>query len=142
LKFNKVLKDSNYFKSDTPVHTVQKIEKGLSRLGLEFQYTGSEFSRSKSLFWANLKIPSLNYFVEGKGVTPELAKASAYGEMVERISSGLAVKYDFIKKFDFSKTLPELINYCNFNYMEGYTKASQKTLENPLKIENLFIQVD
>jgi YcaO-like protein with predicted kinase domain len=138
VKISKVLKDSNYFKCDTPDNTVQKIEKGLRNLGLEFKYTESRFSRLKYLYWAILEIPSLNYFVEGKGVTHELARASAYAEMVERISSGFAIKYDFIKKFDFSKTLPELIDYSNFNYMEGYIRASQKDIKNPLAIESLF----
>ncbi|MGQ9615779.1 MAG: YcaO-like family protein [Spirochaetota bacterium] len=138
MKISKVLKNSNYFKCDTPDHTVQKIEKGLRNLGLEFKYTESRFSRLKYLYWAILEIPSLNYFVEGKGITQELARASAYAEMVERISSGFAIKYDFIKKFDFSKTLPELINYSNFDYLEGYTRASQKDIKNPLAIESLF----
>lgn len=138
MKISKVLKDSNYFKCDTPDNTVQKIEKGLRNLGLEFKYTESRFSRLKYLYWAILEIPSLNYFVEGKGITQELARASAYAEMVERISSGFAIKYDFIKKFDFSKTLPELMDYSNFNYLEGYIRASQKDIKNPLAIESLF----
>jgi len=140
LIFNKVFKDSVFFKCDTPVHTVEKIEEGLKRLGMDFKYTaGAISSRLKSLYWSNLKIPSLNYFVEGKGITPELAKASSYAEMVERISAGLAIKWDFIKKFDYSDTLPELINYNNFDYLEGYTQASQESLKNPLKIESFFI---
>jgi len=52
-----------------------------------------------------------NCFVEGKGTSALLARASAYAEMAERISAGHAVKPDFIKKFDHVE-IPH--PWCNF----------------------------
>lgn len=138
MKLGTAQKDRKTFKCDTPENTTRRIEKAFDRLGLQFEYYGSRASPKSEFHWGNLKIPSLNYFVEGKGMSAELAKASAYAEMVERISAGHAVKPDFIKNFDHSTTFPKIIGYSNFDYLDGYTYELQEELENPLKIETML----
>ena len=136
MKLTSSIKDPATFKCADPASTIAKIEEGLERMGLSFRYTGS--GASSSLFWGNLSLPSLNYFVEGKGITEELSKASAYGEMAERISAGQAVKYDFMKKFDFSGSVDKLEEYSNFEYLNGYKKGSQEEIENPVTVESIL----
>jgi ribosomal protein S12 methylthiotransferase accessory factor len=139
MKLTAAPKDRQTYKCDSPEHTVQKLEEALGRLGLEFQYTGCVASRSGELHWGNLRIPSLNYFVEGKGTSALLARASAYAEMAERISAGHAVKPDFIKKFDHSDVFPELYGYSNFDFLQGYVNAAQSEVENPLTVKTLLV---
>ncbi len=76
------------FKDSDPRDTVEKIIGLLKKVGIETEEKWHEsgvencFSLTVS---ANGGIPSSN----GKGVTEELARASAYGEFIERLQGGL-----------------------------------------------------
>lgn len=76
------------FKDDTPQNTVDKIISILESVGIKLQekWNDSEIENCCSLLLAaDGGIPSAN----GKGITKELARASAYGEFMERLQSGL-----------------------------------------------------
>ncbi len=76
------------FKDSDPRDTVEKIIGLLKKVGIEAEEKWHEsgvencFSLTVS---ANGGIPSSN----GKGITKELARASAYGEFIERLQGGL-----------------------------------------------------
>lgn len=86
------------FKEVTPDSTVEKIRGILSELGIEVQeiWNDSGLDNCWSLVVAaNGFFPSSN----GKGITKELARASAYGEFMERLQSGLFLyKYQSIQR--------------------------------------------
>ncbi len=76
------------FKDRTPEETVAKIRGILEDLGIEVreEWNESGVENCHSLRVCGKKgIPSAN----GKGVTKEFARASAYGEFIERLQSGL-----------------------------------------------------
>ncbi len=84
------------FKDAKPEDTVAKIKKILDELGIEvyekWHDSGVENCFSLSLS-AKGGIPKSN----GKGITKELAQASAYGEFIERLQDGLFIhKYQSI----------------------------------------------
>ena len=76
------------FKEASPEDTVAKIKGILEKYGIEVyeRWTDSGIENCYSLsVFAKGGIPSAN----GKGVTKEFAKASAYGEFIERLQGGL-----------------------------------------------------
>ena len=138
MKLSSSIKDSKSFKCDDVKNTISRIEQAIERLGLEFEYTSSSLARSVDLHWGSFAIPSLNFSTAGKGTSEDLAKASAYAEMIERLSSGMAVKHDFMKRFDHDRVIPELKGYSNFDYLKGYACCHQDNSQNPLSIELLL----
>ncbi len=86
------------YKDNNPKATVDQIIKILNDIGVEVteQWFDSEVENCYSLnLYANGGIPSSN----GKGVTKDLARASAYGEFIERLQSGLfTYKYQSISR--------------------------------------------
>ena len=84
------------FKDAKPEETVERIKKILEKLEIEvserWHDSGVENCYSLSLS-AKGGIPKSN----GKGITKELARASAYGEFIERLQDGLFIhKYQSI----------------------------------------------
>lgn len=76
------------FKDEVPEVTVDKIIKKLKSIGIEIKekWNDSKIENCCSVrVTAGGAIPGTN----GKGVTKELARASAYGEFMERLQSGL-----------------------------------------------------
>ncbi len=86
------------FKDNTPQETVKKIRSILDQLGItvyERQYdSGIENCNSMTLY-ANNGLPRYN----GKGISPEFARASAHAEFIERLQGDLILtKYQSIKR--------------------------------------------
>lgn len=84
------------YKDKTPIETVDCIQNILNNINIELQEiwnnSGVDFCHSLNVF-ASDGVPSSN----GKGVTKDFARASAYGEMIERIQGGLFLyKYQSI----------------------------------------------
>jgi YcaO-like protein with predicted kinase domain len=85
-------------------------------------------------------IDAIKIVCNGKGITPELAEASAYAELAERFSAGLFYPV-FEERVRFN--IPALYNketirFLNGEWMKGYVNAHQDAVENPLKIEDLL----
>lgn len=69
-----------------PRETVERIRGILS--GLELMPVESEWRRSGECFYSlSLRLPGTCIGVNGKGVTPQYALASAYGELMERLQN-------------------------------------------------------
>ncbi|MCD4717131.1 MAG: YcaO-like family protein [Desulfobacterales bacterium] len=129
---------NEYNKCDSPENTLNRIQSGFKRLGLDPVYAG--FRASDFLFWGRVWIDSLHIVCEGKGVTEELAKASAYAELTERLSAGLYYPA-FEEQVRFH--LPgiysaETNSFLNYEWMQGYVRAHQNEMGNPLTIEELL----
>lgn len=82
--------DTN-FKDDTPLNTVQRIKRILKAYGLE---TEEEWGQSGVPYCYSLRVSvfGTGFGSNGKGVTKELALASAYGELMERLQIGSVLK--------------------------------------------------
>jgi YcaO-like protein with predicted kinase domain len=129
---------NEYGKCDLPTNTVKRIKDGLRRLNVRAEY--SPFRVSDTMHWGRIWIDSIRIVCEGKGVNPELAEASAYAELTERLSAGLFYPV-FEEQVRFN--VPALYNeetkrFLNYEWMGGYVHAHQDKLENPLRIEDLL----
>jgi len=129
---------NEFGKCDLPRNTINRIKNGLRKLDLDIGY--SNFQISENIYWGRVWIDSIKIVCNGKGITPELAEASAYAELVERLSAGLFYPV-FEEQVRFNA--PALYNedtnrFLYYEWMEGYIHAHQDDLENPLKIEDLL----
>jgi len=129
---------NEYGKCDVPSNTINRIKDGLRKLDLKAGY--STFRVSDNIYWGRVWIDSIRIVCVGKGITPELAEASAYAELAERLSAGLFYPV-FEEQVRFS--VPALYNeetnrFLNHEWMQGYVHTHQDDLENPLRIEDLL----
>ena len=137
MKFQNYVRNE-YGKCDTPANTINRIKVGLGKLNLDVQYQA--FRVSDNIYWGRVWIDSIKMICNGKGITPELAEASAYAELVERFSAGLFYPV-FEEQVRFN--VPALYNdetnrFLNYEWMDGYVNSHQDDLDNPLKIEDLL----
>jgi len=86
MDMNETLRDAQ-FKDARPTATVDKILSILRENGIE---TEEFWFESKVPFCHALRIsiPGTSFSVNGKGLTPEFARASGYGELMERLQLG------------------------------------------------------
>jgi len=127
-----------YGKCDIPANTIRRIKDGFARLGLNPEYAPVRVS--DNIYWGRAWIDSIRIVCVGKGVTPELAEASAYAELAERFSAGLFYPV-FEQEVRFN--VPALHNqatlrFLNHEWMDGYVHAHQDQLDEALKIEALL----
>ncbi len=86
------------FKDCSPEETVKRIQDIMEKLGIVFwekwNDTGLTYCNSMNVF-GNRGLPVYS----GKGVTPELARASGYAEFIERLQGDLSfMKFQSIKR--------------------------------------------
>jgi ribosomal protein S12 methylthiotransferase accessory factor len=129
---------NEYGKLDLPSNTLKRIKNGLQKLELHAQY--SPFGVSDHMHWGRVWIDSIRIVCEGKGITPELAEASAHAELAERLSAGLFYPaFEEQVRFNTPALCNEETNrFLNYEWMAGYVDTHQDDLENPLKIEDLL----
>ena len=129
---------NEYGKCDFPANTIHRIKDGLRKLNLDAGHLN--FQVSDNIYWVRAWIDSIRIVCNGKGITPQLAEASAYAELAERLSAGLFYPV-FEEQVRFNT--PALYNvetnrFLNYEWMEGYIHAHQDDVKNPLKIEDLL----
>ena len=129
---------NEYGKCDVPSNTISGIKDGLRKLDLDVGY--STFRVSDNIYWGRIWIDSIRIVCVGKGITPELAEASAYAELAERLSAGLFYPvFEEQVRFNAPALYNEETNrFLNYEWMAGYVHAHQDDLENPLRIEDLL----
>jgi YcaO-like protein with predicted kinase domain len=138
MKFQNYVRNE-YGKCDLPSNTIGKIKDGFRKLHLNVEY--SPFQVSDNIYWGRIWIDSIRIVCNGKGITPELAEASAYAELAERFSAGLFYPV-FEERVRFN--IPALYNkettrFLNCGWMDGYVHAHQDELEDStLRIEDLL----
>jgi len=129
---------NEYNKCDIPSNTIKRIKNGLQKLDLESKYY--PFRVSDNIYWGRVWIDSIRIVCNGKGLTPELAEASAYAELAERLSAGLFYPvFEEQVRFNVPGLYDEETNrFLNYEWMEGYIYSHQDDLKNPLRIEYLL----
>ena len=129
---------NEYGKCDVPSNTIKRIKDGLLKLDIDVGYVPVRVS--DNIHWGRVWIDSIRIVCVGKGITPELAEASAYAELAERLSAGLFYPV-FEEQVRFNAPAlynEETVKFLNYEWMEGYVHALQDDLENPLRIEDLL----
>lgn len=85
---NNCVKD--HYKDDEPVTTVERIKNKISVLGYSLTETWSEENAAGTYsLRLKLEVPGMDIGSNGKGSTREYARASAYGELCERLQNQL-----------------------------------------------------
>lgn len=126
------------YKSDYPENTIRKIETGLKEIGLKLKYKEIKIkSAGFSSYSGDLFLEDFGFKTTGKGISKILAKASAYAEMAERISSGFVFYYTL--NSDFEKYHEILKNVINRKFLKGHTINKNNSLISLEKI-NDFLQ--
>ena len=116
------------FKDASPVQTVERIQNILKKNG--FTYSEKAFdSGLKHCHTIRLTLDGSLSASNGKGVTPELARASAYAELMERLQSNHKysignVNTSFADAVYFSAD--ELIEHCG-EYFTAIAKSNPKS---------------
>ena len=116
------------FKDASPVQTVERIQNILKENG--FTYSEKTFeSGLKHCHTIRLTLDGSLSASNGKGVTPELARASAYAELMERLQSNHKysignVNTAFADAVYFSAS--ELVEHCG-EYFNAIAKSNPKS---------------
>lgn len=84
-KSQKIFED---YKCDNPETTIKRVEDGFAKMGLQINYKPTEAIKNNIGVYSGVA-EVFKFKTNGKGLTFELAKASAYAEMAERFSCGL-----------------------------------------------------
>ena len=137
-----LLSEKHYKEVDAKI-TVSKLKQILRQKGIEVE----EKWMKKSLvdtYSLRLNIKGTNIGTNGKGITKELAEASAYAEFFERFQNRALGQWKLEEKRDFLITKDEKIQdskeiVCNHTvFMESYfDKLGKKCCLNKTKIEFL-----
>ncbi|MBU4432071.1 YcaO-like family protein, partial [Patescibacteria group bacterium] len=88
-----------------------------------------------------LVVPALNYAVNGKGITSELAKASAYAELAERISCGFFNFFPILSQDNHEQLKSaDYFKFYYFSHLKGYVNTEQALMAEGeiLAIESIF----
>lgn len=126
-------------KTDTPENTVGNITAGFERLGYDIQYM--PYRVADQIHWSHIAVDAIRIQCQGKGMSPALAKASAYAELAERFSGGLFYQ-DFEERVRFN--MPALYGrqvsrFLNYEWLDGYVDSHPDDLRAPhLSIESLL----
>lgn len=116
------------YKDLPPLVTIKSAQKILKALGLKWTETIQQ--PSSNLYSARLEITNLAWGTNGKGTTKDFCRASAYGEMMERLQN-LHLPDFLIDKID-----EATIKYKGFTYFPDEYSVSLKTiLENNLDLK-------
>jgi YcaO-like protein with predicted kinase domain len=134
---------NDFGKTDTPDNTVRNITEGFARLGYDINY--APFQVSENIHWSQIWIDAIKLKCQGKGMTPELAKASAYAELAERFSAGMfyqafeeEVRYNMPALYG-----SDVSRFLNYEWLDGYRCSHQDDLEAPhLSVETLLCRQD
>lgn len=88
------------YKDSSPIKTVERIRQILRENGLEPHETWYD-SGVPYCYSNKINIPGFTFRSIGKGLSPELALASAYGEFIERLQLGLIYGPTSLKDGDY-----------------------------------------
>ncbi|MBN1331174.1 MAG: YcaO-like family protein [Candidatus Heimdallarchaeota archaeon] len=138
------MRDAKTLKCSKPENTIKHLEECFEKLGFNFTFSVKEFSKKINIYSGYLEIPKLGIYSNGKGLSSELAKASALAEMVERICAGTFfnetnfLRSQSLHDDDFHKLLSDISILSNMSFIPGYVFSSEEDLKNAFPIEELI----
>jgi YcaO-like protein with predicted kinase domain len=130
--------ERNEFGKTAPLSlTISFLKEGLQKLDL--QEVTRTLKSCEYLWSVNLEIPELRAMANGKGISEMAATASAYAEIVERLSAGMETG---IKLGEYRQVHGELGNLLSevslYKYMKGYKWSHQDSVQNAIKAESFL----
>lgn len=128
---------NEFRRTASPHDTIERVRKALVKLDLKETIN---VKKVHDRLWSiRLTIDSLRAAVNGKGSSEELAVASAYAEMAERLSAGMETGIA-IGQFRqlYGPKGNHLSNVTLYKYMEGYRWCHQGSIENAVGAEDLL----
>lgn len=120
------------YKEVDPTISIMNMRKILSNMGINVIETLWE-NPFKDIFSCKLEIVNTKFAVFGKGITPEYCLASAYGELLEEIQTGIM----FIDKF-WSQKSKEIYNFIFDPYEVVFESKDIKELPESFKNSYIF----
>ena len=124
------------YKCDYPQNTIKRIEDGFKKLNIEISYREKIAERNGFRFYSGSAL-IFDFLTNGKGLTPELSKASAFAEMAERFCSGFSfpnfLSNSYLSKKVLSDDLVDkelLNNFYGHNYLDGHINISGAEINN------------
>lgn len=123
-------------KTARPEETIARIKEGFKRLGLDEEFTiAHHFPNAYS---THMRISDLGVFSNGKGLSEELSVASAYGEMVERLSAGLQnfEQQPFKQYYGLDSIIKS--RFDTYQYLPGYVCEHEDAIPNAIRVEDLL----
>jgi YcaO-like protein with predicted kinase domain len=120
-----------------PEETIRIIEEKLEELGILTYFV--DHNPAPHLWSIKLQAPDLRIGSNGKGTTRMEAMASAYCELVERISIGMICGIWLAPFRQLHGQASELITDVEFfKYVDGYSWGHQDSLQNTMKAEDFL----
>jgi YcaO-like protein with predicted kinase domain len=138
MKFKNYVRNE-FGKTDTPGNTISRIVTGFDRLGYDIRYM--PFQVAEMIHWSHINIDAIKLACQGKGLTPELAKASAHAELAERFSGGLFFQaFEEQVRFNMPALYSRQVNrFLNHEWLNGYVNSHQDNLKDDhLPVEMLL----
>jgi len=89
--------NNSYYKDRAPEETIADIKKKLVELGVETEEKWIDSGISE-IYSLRVTICNSSIGANGKGTTKEFAEASAYAELIERLSNFISVYIDYWKR--------------------------------------------
>jgi len=125
------------YKCEYPENTIKKIENSLEEIGLKLKYKEIRIqSAGFSSYSGDLFLEDFGFKTTGKGISPNLAKASAYAEMAERISSGFVFFYSLNSNIEkYYQLLEDIINR---KFLRRFNVEKDSTATSYEKINQFF----
>jgi len=126
---------NGFRRTASPSETIKTVKDGLQRLELKEEI---KIMKSSDHLWSvRLEIPTLRAGVNGKGISEQLAIASAYGEMAERLSAGMEIGIE-VGPFRqlFGTTGDAMAKVTLYKYMKGYRWTHQDSIQNSVAVED------
>ena len=130
---------NEFGKTDTPKNTIRNIADGFDRLGYDIRYM--PFQAADHIHWSQISIDAIKLQCQGKGLTPELARASAYAELAERFSGGMFFQaFEEQVRFNMPALYSRQVNrFLNYEWLDGYVNSHQDNLKDEyLSIETML----
>lgn len=132
-------RDAKTFKCAPVSDTIARIQAGFARLGLEVTETSGALGGHRELSWVRVRCAEFGMEAAGKGISPELARASALAELAERYSAGL-----YFRRLRYRQALPDataIPGYARFghgDYLPGYQQGAAADMDRAIPLGPLI----
>jgi len=126
-----------HYKDENPLETIRKIRRVLSDIDIFVQESWQVVLGK--FYSVRLQIAGTPFGTNGKGITPELALASAYGEIIERLSNQFL--YSIFRYYQFDEQLSKFKGFYFFPD-ETYMDIPEVIDNIPLGILKIFTPTD
>lgn len=125
-----------FWRTVTPAETISKAKKALLSIQLEPETMTTELI--DGVWFTRIALPKLKASANGKGCSKELSEASAYSELIERLSAGMDTGIDIGPYRQLYGEKGDNLNIVTtYRYMDGYRWTHQDCITDPVTAESM-----